>query len=340
MYAKVYTQILDGSLAADTAVRHLFMDMLILADIDGVVDMTPEAISARTRTPLDVVTHGLAKLSTPDKRSRTPDEEGRRITLVAPNVRDWGWQIVNYRLYRSMQDDDVRRLQNKNNKRAERLRQAVSDGKQPSASSQQPSATVSDGQQRISSRQPIQRKRHSVADSATGQKAGTGQAGQSGQDSDHQALIAWFCDEYQRQIGQPYLVQGGKDGSAVKRLLSSLSVVEVQAAAGSMFADDWGRANASLAILASQINRWRQGAGGTGDGCAWQGRAPTPAEELEEVNAQRVAVGLPTVTSLAELSAAPTAAVQPEQPAAPVAPAAEGKPAADPTAPTVEEFKW
>jgi uncharacterized phage protein (TIGR02220 family) len=84
------------------------MDLLVLAEVDGVVDMTPEAISGRTRIPLRTVLEFLGELSRPDPRSRTTAHEGRRIVLLE-DTRDWGWQIVNYAMYRRIASDEQRR---------------------------------------------------------------------------------------------------------------------------------------------------------------------------------------------------------------------------------------
>ena len=51
VFAKIFAQIFDSSIAADSAVRHVFMDLLGAADRDGVVDMTLGAISRRTNVP-------------------------------------------------------------------------------------------------------------------------------------------------------------------------------------------------------------------------------------------------------------------------------------------------
>ncbi len=108
MYVKVFAQILHSSIADDWQVRLVFEDFLKLADWHGVVDMTPESIARRTNVPLDIVKAGIAALCAPDPQSRTPDHEGRRLIPLADN-RDWGWQIVNYKSYREMRDEDAKR---------------------------------------------------------------------------------------------------------------------------------------------------------------------------------------------------------------------------------------
>lgn len=108
MYAKVFTQILDSSLAENYQIRHVFEDLLKLADIDGVVDMTAESIARRLNMPVEIVLHGIQKLQEPDPESRTADHGGRRIILIDEH-RSWGWLIVNYANYRKIASDEQRR---------------------------------------------------------------------------------------------------------------------------------------------------------------------------------------------------------------------------------------
>lgn len=101
MFAKVFTQILDSSLAEDYQTRHVFEDLLKLCDFNGVVDMTHEAIARRTNVPLEIVQRGITELEKADLRSRNPEFEGRRIVRLDQH-RDWGWKIVNFGKYREI----------------------------------------------------------------------------------------------------------------------------------------------------------------------------------------------------------------------------------------------
>lgn len=98
MFAKVFTQIFDSSIADDWQVRHVFEDLLKLSTPQGIVDITPEAIARRTRVPLKVVKRAIVELEKPDPRSRSPECQGRRIIRLDDH-RDWGWKIVNFRRY-------------------------------------------------------------------------------------------------------------------------------------------------------------------------------------------------------------------------------------------------
>jgi hypothetical protein len=108
MYSKVFEQIFDSSISEDYMVRHIFMDLLVLADREGQIDMTAAAIARRTNVPLRIIEKAIVKLSEPDKASRTPEEEGRRLVLLDEH-RDWGWRIVNYKQYNAMRNEEARR---------------------------------------------------------------------------------------------------------------------------------------------------------------------------------------------------------------------------------------
>jgi len=122
MFAKVFFQIFESSISDDYLARHVFMDMLVLSDEEGVVDKTPRAISRITNVPLEIVERGIAKLSAADPDSRTPDEDGRRIVLIDEN-RTWGWRIVNYLKYRQIRDEEARRISNRSYKRDQRAKE-------------------------------------------------------------------------------------------------------------------------------------------------------------------------------------------------------------------------
>lgn len=110
MYGKIFESMYDGTLASKGPWQALvtFQQLIVLADQDGVVDMTAHAISRRTSIPLEVIEVGITELMKPDPDSRTPDEDGRRIMLVEEH-RNWGWQIVNHAKYRDMRKAEDRR---------------------------------------------------------------------------------------------------------------------------------------------------------------------------------------------------------------------------------------
>jgi hypothetical protein len=86
----------------------VFQQMIVLCDSQGVIDMTPPAISRRTNIPLDIIEAGIEYLEKPDPYSRSQKEEGRRIVLI-DDSRKWGWRIVNHKYYRDLASKDDKR---------------------------------------------------------------------------------------------------------------------------------------------------------------------------------------------------------------------------------------
>jgi hypothetical protein len=119
MYAKIFESIYDGSLRKDWKALVTFQQLLVLCDEEGYVDKTPDAISSRTTIPIEIIEHGLNELSSADPDSRSRDEDGRRIVLIAP-PRKWGWRIVNYQSYRDIRSKEELRSYWKGQKREQR----------------------------------------------------------------------------------------------------------------------------------------------------------------------------------------------------------------------------
>jgi len=121
MYAKVFGKILDSSIAEDWYLRHVFMDLLVLADRDGIVDMTLEAIARRTNAPdIPMLKRAISGLESPDTASRTEEDDGRRIERIDEH-RDWGWKIINFERYRKLKTTEE--LREKNREKVRRYRE-------------------------------------------------------------------------------------------------------------------------------------------------------------------------------------------------------------------------
>lgn len=113
MYGKIFSSMFSGSLHGHWQAIVTFQQMIVLADKDGTIEITPSALSATTSIPLDIIDAGIAVLEAPDAASRTPDEEGRRIIRINPD-RPWGWHITNYAHYRMIRTAEERREYHKN----------------------------------------------------------------------------------------------------------------------------------------------------------------------------------------------------------------------------------
>lgn len=133
MYAKIFLKIFDSSIAEDWQLRVVFQDILILANRDGVVDMTHEAIARRTNVPLELVKESIAKLEAPDEKSNSPEDDGRRLERIAPH-KDWGWRIINYSRYRDIKNSEEMRAATRERVskwRAEKKKAAAEKGDKP-----------------------------------------------------------------------------------------------------------------------------------------------------------------------------------------------------------------
>lgn len=130
MYGKIFDSIYEGTLYGQWEALVTFQQMIVLCDADGMIDMTPQAIAARTSIPLEIIRKGISILEAPDPYSRTPDQEGRRIELIDAH-RPWGWHIVNHAKYMGLQDADMVRAQTRERVRKHRAAKSgvtVTDG--------------------------------------------------------------------------------------------------------------------------------------------------------------------------------------------------------------------
>ncbi|HEY1772465.1 MAG TPA: hypothetical protein VGH91_04655 [Gammaproteobacteria bacterium] len=119
MYGKVFRQMYDSTVATNWKALVTFQQFIILADSDGVVDMTPEAISRYTNIPLEIIQAGIAELEKPDPKSRSKEAEGRRLERLDPD-REWGWYLVNYEYYANLRTREEIRAGNRERKRRQR----------------------------------------------------------------------------------------------------------------------------------------------------------------------------------------------------------------------------
>jgi hypothetical protein len=108
MYGKIYDTIYDGTLYGHWEAIVTMQQLIVLAGPDGVVDMTPQALAARTSIPLKIIEKGLKILMAPDPHSRTEGDDGRRIALIDDH-RPWGWRLVNHAKYMRLRNMDEKR---------------------------------------------------------------------------------------------------------------------------------------------------------------------------------------------------------------------------------------
>lgn len=96
-YSPLASEILTSSIwAEDDKTRIVWITMLALKDKDGYVAAAIPGLANIARVSVEDCEKAIIKLESPDKYSRTPTEEGRRIRKV-----EGGWIVINHFKYRN-----------------------------------------------------------------------------------------------------------------------------------------------------------------------------------------------------------------------------------------------
>src|SRR6185295_6772759 len=101
-WTKLYQRIVTSSvwkLPSDT--RVVWITLLALKDENGVVKGTPGWLADQARVSDEACEKALKLFKAPDKKSRTPMHEGRKIEDV-PGI---GWRVLNHLYYRDGMED-------------------------------------------------------------------------------------------------------------------------------------------------------------------------------------------------------------------------------------------
>lgn len=107
-FVKLYPGFFLGTIARETAETRLcFVAMLSLADQNGVVRITPDALARYVNVDLDEAELALERLAAPDEDSTSPELDGCRIV-------PWGdgantWRLVNYEKYLKKSREEERK---------------------------------------------------------------------------------------------------------------------------------------------------------------------------------------------------------------------------------------
>lgn len=72
---------------------------------DGTVELNPQMVAATIGSTIDEVVKAVAFLSGPDEKSRTKEEQGRRIVRLG----EFLFRVVNYEKYRAVRDAESKR---------------------------------------------------------------------------------------------------------------------------------------------------------------------------------------------------------------------------------------
>jgi hypothetical protein len=135
-FTKLFQSILDSTIWQEPSeTKVLWITMLAMADRNGEVQASIPGLARRAGVTMQQCETALQCLLSPDKYSRTPAHDGRRISAV-----DGGWQLLNHAKYRALLSAEERREYNRKKQAEYRANKAVS------ASVIDTSMTVNDSQ--------------------------------------------------------------------------------------------------------------------------------------------------------------------------------------------------
>lgn len=108
-FTKLHATILQSSIMAEPPeIFKVFVAILAATDPDGIARVSSTFLAAVCYFPLETIDQALAALEAPDLRSRSLNDEGRRIQKI-----DGGYLVINYEKYRefsySMNPEAVRK---------------------------------------------------------------------------------------------------------------------------------------------------------------------------------------------------------------------------------------
>ncbi len=171
--------------------------MLAMADRLGRVWASIPGLANRARVPIEDAQTAIEKFLSPDKFSRTPDNEGRRIEPI-----DGGWRLLNHEKYRSIRDEEAILESKRKYINTRRAKEKAEAGVENVDEGRANAEADSDAEAKA-----VLKKKSSPVGKESG---------------DHQKFIALWTECYPiHHAKNTYVFQGGKDGKAVSTLLAS-----------------------------------------------------------------------------------------------------------------------
>ncbi len=117
-YTKLFSSITESTIWVEPyPTRIVWVSMLAMADRMGRIWASVPGLARRSGVTLEECEAALERFLGPDKYSRTPDNDGRRIEVIPG-----GWRLLNYEKYRSMRDEEARREYQREWDRTKRVR--------------------------------------------------------------------------------------------------------------------------------------------------------------------------------------------------------------------------
>lgn len=101
-FTKLFSSITESTVWCEPdRTRLVWITMLAMADRRGRIFASIPGLANRARVPVEDCRVAIDTFLSPDRYSRTPDNDGRRIEPI-----DGGWRLLNHEKYRNLKDEE------------------------------------------------------------------------------------------------------------------------------------------------------------------------------------------------------------------------------------------
>lgn len=101
-FTKLFSSITESTVWCEPdRTRLVWITMMAMADRHGRVWASIPGLANRARVPIEDCRTAIDTFLAPDRDSRTPEHEGRRIEPI-----DGGWRLLNHQKYRDIRDEE------------------------------------------------------------------------------------------------------------------------------------------------------------------------------------------------------------------------------------------
>ena len=100
-FTKLFSSITESTVWCEPdRTRLVWITMLAMADRLGRIHASIPGLANRARVPVEDCRTAIDTFLAPDRDSRTPENEGRRIETI-----DGGWRLLNHAKFRELRDE-------------------------------------------------------------------------------------------------------------------------------------------------------------------------------------------------------------------------------------------
>ncbi len=144
-YSKLFSSLPESTIWTEPLhVRVVWITLLATCDREGRIWASVPGLAKRSNVTLEQAQEALGRFMAPDRYSRTPDHEGRRIEPI-----DGGWRLLNHAKYRELLSASDRKEQKLRWWHDNRGRNARANGAVPQADPQPAAQSLENAAQAI-----------------------------------------------------------------------------------------------------------------------------------------------------------------------------------------------